>query len=616
MHQITAQSILLQAMTTTKRFPLSLLSALIAVSGILWMTGHETTDPTWANIVHVVMASVLFLPASIGLAFFTERYHVRKPTRAVFFIGLVAVAVVYALTLPEILSVRSGYRFALLFIAAHLGVAFGPYVVNRESNGFWKYNMHLFLRFLLSGLYTGALFAGISLAFFAIQMLFDIAFSPLIYVRIGLLLAFLFNTWFFLSGTHRHLNVLEMDLSYPKGLRLFTQYVLLPLVVVYLCILYVYSAKILVTQVWPRGWVSYLVTGFSVTGILGLLLVWPLRLQDQFAWIKTYSRWFFRALFPLILLLTFAIIRRVIDYGITEDRYIIIMLTVWLLIIAFYFLFSENKEIRFIPIGLFFAILFTAFGPWNAFVVSERSQYEQLRHVLKSNSMLVGGVVVPAAQKVTSRDQATLSSIVEYMVNVHGVASLQPLFRQNLDSLLKAKPNVTFQAGEIMKLTGLDFMTPQSLALKNEPETTNFTLSVVQNGYTTTKGSSYLIPFSVYTHEQSRNFEQTVQLDSVKLEWSYLQNSTELTITINDTIHSSVSLLPMVRQSVGRFGWGNTHLHPRDIVLQLEANDFRAELLVNGIAGSYDAAKGTINISSLDGTLLVNSFPHLSSARQ
>lgn len=616
MPQLTIQHIVQQAMATAKRFPVSLLSAVTAVSGILWMTGHEQSDPIWSTVVHTVMAAVLLLPSTIGLAFFNERYNVRVSTRTIFYSGLIAIGVAYAITLPEVFTVRSGYRFVLLLIASHLGVAFGPFVVNRESNGFWQYNKTLFLRFLLSGLYTGVLFIGISLAFFAVHMLFDVQFSELIYVRIGLLLAFLFNTWFFLTGAPGHLSTLEQDLSYPKGLRLFTQYVLLPLVAVYLLILYAYAAKILYTRVWPRGWVSYLVIGFSITGILGLLLVWPLRMQDAFAWIKTYSRWFFRALFPLIILLSSAIVRRVIDYGITEDRFIIIILTIWLLITAFYFLFSESKQIRFIPIGLFIATLFTAFGPWNAFLTSERSQYGQLRHVLKSNSMLAGGYVVPAVKKVSLRDQATISSVIEYLVDVHGIESVQPLFRQNLDSLLKAKPEATFKAGEIMRLTGMEFLSPSTLISNPEENTANFAFSVVQREYTKTNGAAYLVPFSVYTHAQARKFTETVVLDSLKLEWFYLQESTEVRFTINDSIEGELSLVPLIRQTINRYGSNNMSLQNASIAWPMTATDFEATLLVNGVSGTFEPTKGALNISSLDGTLLIHRFPRQGSARQ
>ncbi|MBK9320884.1 MAG: DUF4153 domain-containing protein [Bacteroidetes bacterium] len=111
---------------------------------------------------------------------------------------------------------------------------------------------------------------------------------------------------------------LEKENDYPNGLRIFTQFVLLPLVTIYLGILYVYELKILITMNWPRGWVSYLVIGFSTAGILALLLVWPLRNDDRYKWVKTFTRLFYIALLPLIALLFFSIYIRVKEYGITE----------------------------------------------------------------------------------------------------------------------------------------------------------------------------------------------------------------------------------------------------------------------------------------------------------
>jgi hypothetical protein len=116
--------------------------------------------------------------------------------------------------------------------------------------------------------------------------------------------------------------------------------------------------KIILSSNWPKGWVSYLVIGFSTAGILALLLVWPLQSNDRFKWIKAYVKYFFMALFPLILMLAFAIYIRVKDYGITENRYFIMVLALWLFVNAIYFLLSTVKNIKVIPMSLFFVALY------------------------------------------------------------------------------------------------------------------------------------------------------------------------------------------------------------------------------------------------------------------
>ena len=164
----------------------------------------------------------------------------------------------------------------------------------------------MFIRFLTATLYSGVLFGGLALAIFAVDQLFDVRIDEDNYARLWVLIATVFNTWFFLSDLTEDLDALDQSLDYPNGLRLFTQFVLLPLVTIYLSILYVYMFKIILSSNWPKGWVSYLVIGFSTAGILALLLVWPLQSNDRFKWIKAYVKYFFMALFPLILMLAFA----------------------------------------------------------------------------------------------------------------------------------------------------------------------------------------------------------------------------------------------------------------------------------------------------------------------
>ena len=134
---------------------------------------------------------------------------------------------------------------------------------------------------------------------------------------------FVWNLLRKLEAVEENLDELEASTTYPKGLKIFTQYVLLPLVSLYLVILYSYEIKIYFTSHWPEGWGTYLVLCFSVSGILSLLLIWPLRNEEGQHWIKNFTRFFYFALFPLILLLALAIYKRILQYGITEYSYFI-----------------------------------------------------------------------------------------------------------------------------------------------------------------------------------------------------------------------------------------------------------------------------------------------------
>ena len=77
---------------------------------------------------------------------------------------------------------------------------------------------------------------------------------------------------------------------------------------------------------------------------MSLLLIHPIRTREGNRWIQTFGRWFYLALFPLIVLLFVAISERLGTYGITENRYFILVLACWLLGIALYMLLSQRDR--------------------------------------------------------------------------------------------------------------------------------------------------------------------------------------------------------------------------------------------------------------------------------
>ncbi len=322
-------------------------------------------------------------------------------------------------------------------------MAFTAFTRRGETQGFWQFNKNLFLRLLVASLYTGVLQLGLSVALAATNHLFELEVRPERYLELWIVLLGVFNTWFFFSGVPERLDELETDTSYPRGLKLFTQYVLLPLVVVYLAILYAYVAKIVVAWDWPKGWVANLVLGFSVTGIFSLLLVHPLIHRGEERWILRFSRWFYIAEIPLVAVLLLSIGRRVQEYGMTENRYFVVLLGLWLGVMTIYFLLRRTASIKVIPASLCALAVLSSVGPWSAFEVSERSQVSRLAARLGAAQILVDGKVARRAPGVSAEDAREISAGVTYLLEFHGTRPLQPWFTEDLDSLAAAMGSQT-----------------------------------------------------------------------------------------------------------------------------------------------------------------------------
>ncbi|MGI4803371.1 MAG: DUF4153 domain-containing protein, partial [Janthinobacterium lividum] len=400
------------ALIVVKRFPFEILSALAGTIAAIVVVELESTNRETENIfVRLIMAAELSLLLSFAATLFAEDKKLNPAKKLMLRLAGVFLAVcLFFLVHPE--ERQSDYvRFFLLILAFHLLVAFAAFTGKNRVHAFWQFNKTLFLRILTSALYSTVLFLGISAAIGTMNFLFGFKFEWDTYLILWIWIAGLFNTTFFLAGVPDNLEELEQDYSYPKGLKLFTQYVLIPLATIYVLILLAYEIKILLAWNLPKGMVSKLILSYAVFGVLSLLLVYPIRNLDENKWLKTYSRYFYFLLIPLLLLLFVAVGTRVLRYGVTENRYFLILLAMWLLGITIYFLFSKKQNIKLIPISLCVATLLAVYGPQSAYGVAEFSQRRILLSIFKKYHAVFNGTIsrMPASVSIKDGNRAAVT---------------------------------------------------------------------------------------------------------------------------------------------------------------------------------------------------------------
>ncbi|MBI1807584.1 MAG: DUF4153 domain-containing protein [Ignavibacteria bacterium] len=426
-----------QSLRTYFRFPIALLDAIIGTIAAVVLINHEG-EPSNKIIYNVIIVAALGIAFLTTIVLFGEKRKWSQSARLLAQSLGAAALVGYFFTLPaDVSSAPSLHliRFAMLVVGMHFLTAAAPFTGRDEVNGFWQYNKTLFLRFLTAMLYSGVLFAGLAVALEALEHLFGMNIPAKRYGQLWVIIMGIFNTWFFLAGVPENLDSLNASTEYPKGLKVFTQYILMPLVVIYLLILYAYAGKIIVHWNWPQGYVSKMILSFSITGILSLLLVQPIKEREENVWIKTVSIWYYPILIPLDIMLLLAIWRRISDYGITESRYVVLVLGIWLTGMTIYFTLGKQKNIKIIPSTLCVIAFLSAFGPWGAFQVSANSQLGRLAPLLAKNDILVNGKIHRDHRQVSAQDAKDITSHVTYLTSVHGVAPLQPWFESSLDTV-------------------------------------------------------------------------------------------------------------------------------------------------------------------------------------
>jgi hypothetical protein len=419
---------------TFRRFPLTLISAVIGTAVAIVLVEHE--GPSEPSILYnILLSTILALPLMTALKLAAERESSNSGRDWTLQAIGVALLVVYAFTVPVDLPrapLFHLFRFFAFGIGCCLLISFLPFRHKGQGNGFWQFNRIIVFRIMLAGAFATVLFSGLGLALAALDNLFGMEIPPERYFELWILTIGLFVVPFILAGVPEDLTALDAISDYPRPLKVLGQNVLPPLVLVYFVILYAYVAKIIITWSWPQGWVGRLILGFSATGILALFVLDPIRDKMETVWIKRASRWYYLILLPLIVVLLLALWRRISEYGLTEDRYLGLAAGAWLAVTSGYFLFSRSKSIKMIPASLCAFAFLVSVGPWGMFSVSEQSQIRRLKEMLIADSILVNGMVQKAPSPVSDEHEVQISATLSYLHQVHGFSEIEPWFAETL----------------------------------------------------------------------------------------------------------------------------------------------------------------------------------------
>ncbi|MGE5480311.1 MAG: DUF4153 domain-containing protein [Chloroflexota bacterium] len=490
------------AVKTAAKYPLPL--AMAALTAITSVYALESSNGENFAIVRIA------LTAGLGAALFlaAQSLPIARKWQAALFAIISLFLVAYAYGFEEIQA--DHYAFALHCLAAVVAVIIAPFAFRRgTSPELWERGKSLFLRGALAALYTLVLYGGIALALASLDQLFGVHwkewFHIEIYVDLWFILAFFVGPWIFLAGIPGAETETEPR-PFPRSVRAFALYVLLPIAGVYLLILYAYSINILIQWSLPNGWVTSLIMTYSVVGLVTLLLLYPLlRSGELGARFAKAPRIFFITLLPLLVLQYFAIARRLADYGLTENRYFVIVAMIWLAGISLYYIAEGFSKIKIIPLSLFFALALVSFGPWGAFALAEASQTNRLMNILRESGALKDGKLHKGVKfsDRQAREINALSRHLDFTYNNKALKEELAAYGAKLDSDMK---NHT----ELLKL--LD-----SKSLNEFRKDVSNTILIEMPYEINLDGAERLISFDAF---ETKSFEREILIGDMKLKAS------------------------------------------------------------------------------------------------
>lgn len=236
--------------------------------------------------------------------------------------------------------------------------------------------------------------------------------SHTLYIHAFVFSSAVFGVIFFVSRLKEKDESLE-NYVLPKIVEILICYILIPLILIYTAILYLYFAKIIFTLKMPKGVVSHLVLWYTAFSLFIIIMVTPITFKNKFA--KFYKKFFPMISVPLILLALFSINERIFQYGITENRYLVVILVIWLLFNMI--LYIVKNDVKWVLISYIFAILIAVFSPFNLVTVSINSQNKRLERLLIKNGIIQNGKITNKNDKISIKSKNEIMSVIDYFYN-------------------------------------------------------------------------------------------------------------------------------------------------------------------------------------------------------
>ena len=274
----------------------------------------------------------------------------------------------------------SGISFILLVIALCLLTSILPSITKKLNDvACVNFCISLLISKAFALLIALVLGGGVALLFASADYLFNVHFPKECYLNILPIAFTLVGPFYFLTGIP---NSMKAHYSYTKSLSFVLNYLLVPFIILFLCILYAYIIKIALQWSLPKGNIAYMITSLVALGSIAHFFA-ILLLDSKHKVLLCFERYFYPLMIVPLLLLFIAIETRITQYGITQSRYLLALVAIWLTCILLYRLFSKTKNFSYHLLCLGVLCLCASLGPWSADNLSTNSQLHRLQILLE-----------------------------------------------------------------------------------------------------------------------------------------------------------------------------------------------------------------------------------------
>ncbi|MBU3181728.1 DUF4153 domain-containing protein [Clostridium psychrophilum] len=557
-----------------KRFPLTVLLSASTFALLIAISEINPKDDTLSKITLIL---ALGIPLSLCIKLIFEKMEEENTYRiASAYFGGGLILVLYYFLLLKNIEMITITRYIAVSLALYLAFIFIPYILKKEQ--FEMYVITIFTGFFITILYSIVLFSGLSAILFTIDKLLGIIINGKVYYYTWLFVVFIFALSHFLAGVPRKDQKLTPK-SYPKLLRILILYIVMPLLTVYTIILYIYFGKIILTWSWPMGIVSNLVLWYSVIVTSILFFITPIR--EEVGFVNKFLKYAPKIILPLLIMMLISIGIRINAYGVTEKRYFVVILALWVFFIMLYFCFSKKLRNIIIPVTLSIVALISVFGPISSYSISKMSQNNRLQKILIKNNM-IKNEKLQKSTKVSIKDRAEISSILRYFNDYHDFSDVKYL-------------PVNFELYDTNKVLGF----PENTSYGSPDKSFNF-MRKLSDKNIDIKGYDYLIDM--------KNINNVQSISNSDLDVSYDYESKTIKINYANKEVYKKSLNSFVKSLANKYSDSSKvdGLPIEEMTLVDGNQKIKVKIVFINISGNKNQETQNVDINDIEFYLLVN----------
>lgn len=414
------KKLLLHFKSGFERFPITIILAFLHfITGIYIAEVRSFQSDEFVE-VNLLLFGSIFITAMFEMLY--EKYFYKQNrwlVRGIYSAITFVISIIFFVEYLRTNDYYNIYYFTLIPISIVLFLLI-PILKKRENKE--KYLQSVFSNFVITGIFAAVLWVGIEIILTTVNYLFFNSGDSLFF-RLTMysfwFIAEIFGASLFLSLLKKPDDNLE-NYEFPFIFNVLIKFVIIPLIIIYTGVLYIYMMKVLISMHLPKGLISHLVLWYTAFSVAIMILITPFTQKDKF--FENFKKYFPYFSIPLIFASLFAVFQRTYQYGITENRYYVLISIFWLLFCMI--LYIRKMNITGIFISLITCLVISVYTPLSAKNVSNFSQSQRLKRMLVKYGALKDGKISKITQKLNNSEGSQIYTTLQYISDNSTIAKL------------------------------------------------------------------------------------------------------------------------------------------------------------------------------------------------